>query len=165
MARTAYPSDLTDDEWSIIEPLLPGRKAGRQGKTTKREILNAILFVLRTGTQWRYLPHDFPHWRNVYDFFLRWTRKGILVRINDALRDKVRSHEGKNIQPSAAIIDSQSVKTTETGSGKGFDAGKKNQGHQAPSRRRYTRPSAGGPGDLCGRSGPRRSKAAHRDGL
>jgi transposase len=131
MARSSYPSDLTEEEWFQIQPLLPGRKS----KTSKREILNAILFVLRTGTQWRYLPHDFPPWQNVYDFFRRWTRRGVFARINDALREKVRVREGKKAEPTAAIIDSQSAKTTETGSGKGFDAGKKNQGYQTPHRR------------------------------
>lgn len=157
MVRASYPSDLTDAEWAELESLIPGRRA----KTSKREILNAILFILRTGTQWRYLPHDFPHWRNVYDYFERWKHKGIWLRINDALREKLRVSEGKKPEPTAAIIDSQSAKTTETGSGKGFDAGKKNQGYQTPYRRGYSRPSSDGAGDFRLRAGPRRSKAAH----
>lgn len=129
MARQAYPSDLSEAEWKVIEPLIPGRKTA---PTSKREIVNAILFILRTGSQWRYLPHDFPPWTNVYDYYRRWTQRMVWLKLNDALRESVRKHEGKKDQPTAAIIDSQSVKTTETGSEKGFDAGKKNQGNKTP---------------------------------
>jgi transposase len=116
MARKNYPGDLTDKEWSEIEPLMCEgvyRGAGCKGKYSKKEKLNAILYILRTGCQWSDLPHDFPPWKTIYSQFLRWRDRGIFEKINTALSRRLRILMGKNEDPSAGIIDSQSVKTTE----------------------------------------------------
>jgi putative transposase len=116
MNRQAYPSDLSDSEWSIIEPLLPTVKKygrGRKQQTDRREIVNAILYLLKEGCQWRSLPHDFPHWSTVRTYFDRWRRKKVWNRLNQILREELRMEEGRDSKPSAASIDSQSVKTTE----------------------------------------------------
>ena len=114
--RHRYPSDLTDAQWAILEPLLPARKAiGRPPRVARREVLNAILYVLRTGCQWRYLPQEFPNWNTVYWYFARWQEDGTWEHVNDALRRKVRVAQGRDPEPSAAIMDSQSAKTTEKG--------------------------------------------------
>ena len=114
--RTPYPSDLTDEEWAILEPLLrPRTRRGRPRKTPLREIVDAIRYIARTGCQWRYLPHDFPDWQLVARTYYRWLEAGTWEKVNDALREKVRVAEGREPRPTAAIIDSQSVKTTEKG--------------------------------------------------
>jgi len=115
--RKAYPDDLTDKEWELIEPVLSDNmiKQGRAPKYPRREILNAIFYVLRTGCQWRHLPHDFPPWGSVYLQFWRWKRKGLFQRIHDHARQGLRQLLGRHIEASAAIVDSQSVKTTERG--------------------------------------------------
>ena len=114
--RRAYPSDVTDVEWALLEPLLPPAKpGGRVATVSKREVVNAIFYVLRTGCQWRMLPHDFPPWKTVYDYFRRWRDSGVWENVNQSLREKVRQREGREKSPSAVIIDSQSVKTTEKG--------------------------------------------------
>jgi putative transposase len=114
--RTPYPSDLTDAEWKILEPLLlPKSKRGRPRQTPLREIVDAIRYIARTGCQWRYLPHDFPDWRLVAKTFYRWVKAGTWEEVNTALREKVRVAAGRTPRPTAAIIDSQSVKTTEKG--------------------------------------------------
>lgn len=116
MTRKSYPGDLTDTEWSQIEPLISKgvyRSAGCKGKYSKREKLNAILYVLRTGCQWTDLPHDFPPWKSVYSQFLRWRDRGLFETINSALSQRLRVLLGKTPDPSAGIADSQSVKTTE----------------------------------------------------
>ena len=99
-----------------------------------REILNAIFYIDRTGCHWRMLPKDFPPWDTVYHYFSKWTKTGLLERMHDDLRKGVRVHEGRESEPSAAIIDSQSTKGTDTTGGSGYDAGKKNQGKQATYR-------------------------------
>ena len=110
------PSDLTDAQWAILEPLLPAPKAGgRPARIARREVVNAILYVLRTGCQWRYLPPEFPNWNTVYWYFARWQEDGTWERVNDALRRRVREAQGRDPEPSAAIMDSQSAKTTEKG--------------------------------------------------
>jgi transposase len=112
----AYPSDLTDAEWEILEPLIPVAKpGGRPEEWPKREIVNAILYVLRSGCPWRMLPHDFPPYTTVYDYFRAWRDQGLWERINTALSKHLRVMTGRNADPSAAIVDSQSAKTTEKG--------------------------------------------------
>jgi putative transposase len=114
--RQAYPSDLSDAEWKYIEPLIPPAKPGGRPRTTAmREVVNAIFYVLRSGCAWQMLPHDFPPWKTVYHYFWQWRRDGTWKRIHDTLRSQVSRQEGRDEEPSAAILDSQSVKTTEKG--------------------------------------------------
>jgi putative transposase len=116
MNRKAYPSDLSDSEWSIIKPLLPKAKKqgrGRKREIDEREIVNAILYLLQEGCQWRSLPQDFPHWSTVRTYFDRWKRKKVWNRLNEILREELKILEGRERKPSAASIDSQSVKTTQ----------------------------------------------------
>jgi len=116
MTRQAYPWDLTDAQWALIAPLLPPpARTGRKRRVDAREVLNALIYLDRTGCQWRALPHDFPRWQTVYTCYRRWRLAGVWERLHDRLRDQVRQHSGREISPSAAIIDSQSVKTTEKG--------------------------------------------------
>jgi putative transposase len=116
MNRLPYDTDLTDSEWAIIEPLLPPAKSGgRHRKTDLREVVNAIRYFLRSGCAWRLLPHDFPPWSTVHDYYRKWRIDGTWKTIHDELRERVRHKAGREEQPSAAIIDSQSVKTTEKG--------------------------------------------------
>lgn len=114
--RQPYPSDLTDEEWKIIARLVPRvKRGGRRAEHARREIVNAIFYVLRSGCQWPMLPHDFPPWKTVYTYFRNWRVDGTWSRIHEALRKKVRRAEGHRPAASAAIVDSQSVKTTEKG--------------------------------------------------
>ena len=112
--RKAYPSDLSDAEWEIIEPLLPAAKGFGHPRTVNlREILNAIFYVHRSGCQWEMLPHDLPPHGTVYKYFQKWERKGIWKQIHDQLRHKLRIAMGRAEKSTVAIADSQSVKTTE----------------------------------------------------
>jgi len=116
MKRKAYPTDLTDKEWKLLEPLIPPPKpGGRPRRTDMREVMNAIFYQLRSGGAWRLLPHEFPPWPTVYGYFHRWAKDGTWERMNACLRRDLRIAEGRDPEPSAAIMDSQSVKTTEKG--------------------------------------------------
>ena len=116
MPRRRYPSDLTDAQWAHLEPLLPVvRPGGRPRAHPLREVMDALRYVLRGGIAWRALPHDYPPWQTVYHFFRAWRLDGTWERLNDELRELVRERAGRNAQPSAAILDSQSVRTTEKG--------------------------------------------------
>src|SRR5207342_1030765 len=128
-----YPSDLTDEQWAVIEPLVPAvRSGGRPAEHTRRRIVEAILYVVRTGCSWRQLPHDFPPWATVFWYFKQWRADGTVGRIHDALRDRVRDEAGRDPLASAGIVDAQSVKGADTvGAGsRGFDAGKKVNGRK-----------------------------------
>ena len=116
MTRKRYPSDLTDNQLNILAPLFPpARPGGRPRTVDLREVVNATLYVLPTGCAWRMLPHDLPPWPTVYKYFRRWTLDGTWERVHETLRPYVREAEGRSPNPTAAIIDSQSVKTTEKG--------------------------------------------------
>ncbi|WP_405540370.1 IS5 family transposase [Streptomyces sp. NBC_00075] len=134
--RRPYPSDLSDARWVLIEPVLAAWRAerrrhaldiGRPPEHDLREIMNAILYIDRTGMQWRYLPHDFPPWATVYGYFAKWQKDGVFSQLTGLLRALLREKEGRNAEPSACVIDAQSVKTSTSvpASGQGTDAAKK----------------------------------------
>ena len=127
-----YPSDLNDAEWEIIKPFVDkiGVKFGRPRELDIRRVGDAIFYVNRTGCQWRYLPSDFPSWEAVYAYFSRWQKSGKWQKINDVLRQRVRTDAKKNEDPSVAIVDSQSVKTVQSGAQRGYDARKKTKGRK-----------------------------------
>jgi putative transposase len=131
MERKPYPSDLSDAEWQILEPLVPPAKpGGRPRSTDMREVLNGIFYELRSGCSWEMLPHDFPPCKTVYHYFRQWKGDGTWERMNQELRTKLRIADGREEQPSAGIIDSQSVKTVDVKGIRGYDAGKKVKGRK-----------------------------------
>lgn len=134
MNRKPYPSDLSDAQWTRIAPFIPkGKPGGRPRSVDMREVFNALLYVLRSGCAWRMLPHELPPWRTVYGYFSAWRAAGIWKSMHDALREQLRRASGREATPSAAIIDSQSVKTTEKGGFADTTPARKSTGASATS--------------------------------
>lgn len=131
MSRQSYDTDLTLRQWQLLRPLLPPAKpGGRPRKTNLLEVVNAIFYLLRTGCPWRLLPHDFPKWQTVYTYFRCWEADGTWKTLNRTLREHLRVQAGRNRLPSAACVDSQSVKTAGAAHESGFDGGKQVKGRK-----------------------------------
>lgn len=121
-----YPTDTSDAEWALLEALIPAPKlGGRPAHIARRDIVDAIFYVMRGGVSWRMLPADFPHWKTVYDYFRQWRQSGLWERVNDALRVQTREALGRNAVPTAGIVDSRSVKTSQKGGSVAMTAAKR----------------------------------------
>lgn len=156
-SRLRYPSDLTDEEWALVEPLIaPAKRGGNKRTVDVREVINGLMYVLSTGCQWRAIPKDLPPPSTVHDYFDLWAWKGTLDRIHHALYVQCRELANREPSPSAAIIDSQSVKSAEKG---GVDrpawlrCGQEDQGQEAPHPSRYSRLAAPRPRAFGGHPG------------
>ncbi|MDB6125912.1 MAG: transposase [Pedosphaera sp.] len=164
--KTHYASDLTDAEWDWIEPHVPKPKSGgRPLKHPRRKIMDALFYLVRAGCAWRLLPREFAPWSTVYGYFRQWTRSGLWVELNHLLRELLRIRSGRAPTPTAAILDSQSVKTGDQRGPRGVDAGKKINGrkrHGAGGHFGLDHPGAGHGGQ---RAGPGRSQAPADSGL
>ncbi len=168
MSRKPYPTDLTDEQWERLAPLLPQPKSGTPGggrpaTVDRREIVNAIFYHLRAGGAWRMIPHDFPAWQTVYGLFRDWRRAGVWEKVHSTLCEEVRIEAGAPPTPGTLRVDSQTVKTTHRGGPKGYDGGKKGKRAQAVHRGRFARVDLGVVGGHGRRPGSgRRAVAAGR---
>ncbi len=127
-----YPTDLNDTEWEILRPLLPVRAKRGRPPTDRRLVINAIRYWLRAGCAWRLLPREFGPWSTIYDIYRHWVKSGRWEKLHDRLRDKVRQANERKPQPTAAVLDRQTVKLADQGGSSGYDAGKKTKGRKRP---------------------------------
>jgi putative transposase len=131
MERTPYPTDLTDEQWALVRPLLPEAKpGGRPRSVDLRAVLDGVLYVVRGGVPWRMLPHDLPPWGTVHYYYRRWRLDGTWAKVLEVLRTRLRHADGRRKSPSAAIVDSQAVRTAHGGDDRGYDAGKRTPGRK-----------------------------------